>query len=395
MASSAQKTTSSELKCKSNSKSLNEAVEQPSQNSETVAVTGPVSATTFVSSNFQQSLPTLPPNQFGQIFGLNYFNAMPPHPPVNQHSASISQIFSHPNLLDGVGPSSIGSAAPASASSVSNMSPNQCITMLTSNQIDPRLVMEIGKDDLEVKAKDHREAASRVNECENVYSINSFDFKPPSDAIYSTKVFLGGVPWEMNNDDMMEVFRPFGVESIQRPGKEVRLSRSSQGLDKAGYLYLLFNTEAGVNKLIDACKLEFSETGHKYYYNVLSKKSKKEKRVQVIPWNTADSCEVVNPQAKSDLSRTVFLGALHGMMSASSIAKALTLIFGPVEFVVIDTDRCKYPSGSGKAMFATRTAFKKAIKAGFVRIKSDRFEKTVKIFNEFIEWIYLNSFFNL
>lgn len=330
----------------------------------------------FLASNpfHGASLPSLPANQFGQIFGLNYFSALP-HPASN-HPVPMSQVFSQLNLVDTANPSE--TSVPSNTGTV-RVNGNNCLSLLnqSASPMDPHLALEISKDDLESKAKDHREAASRVSECESVYSINKFDFKPPSDAIYSTKVFLGGVPWDMNNDDMMEVFRPFGVESIQRPGKEVRLSRSSQGLDKAGYLYLLFDTEASVNKLVDACKLEFSETGHKYYFNVMSKRSKKEKRVQVIPWNTADSCEVVNPQAKADLSRTVFLGALHGMMSASSIANALNLIFGPVEYVSIDTDKYKYPSGSGRAMFVSKSAFKKAIKAGFVRIKSDRFEKTV------------------
>ena len=231
--------------------------------------------------------------------------------------------------------------------------------------------------DLELKAKSHREAASRLNECDKIYSITRFDNKPPRDAQYSTKVFIGGVPWDMNNDDMMEVFEPFGATSIQRPGKDVRLSRSSQGLDKAGYLYLIFESEPHVHSLLKYCKLEMTDGGHRYFYMLYSKRSKKEKRVQVIPWNTADSVCMVNPAAKEDQARTVFLGALHGMMNSKAVVDALTRIFGPVEFVSLDTDKYKYPMGSGRAMFTRHSDYLKAVNAGFVRVKSDRFEKTV------------------
>lgn len=235
------------------------------------------------------------------------------------------------------------------------------------------------KDDtnLEMKAKSHREAASRVSECESVYSIARFENKPPHDAQYSTKVFVGGVPWDMNNDDMMEVFGPFGALAIQRPGKDVRLSRASQGLDKAGYLYIIFDSDTSVHRLLKYCKLEMTEGGHRYFYMLFSKRSKKEKRVQVIPWNTADSVCQVNPLAKEDQERTVFLGALHGMMNGKAVAEALKLIFGPVEFVALDTDKYKYPMGSGRAMFTHTKDYLKAVNAGFVRVKSDRFEKTV------------------
>ncbi|KAJ6225459.1 hypothetical protein RDWZM_004004 [Blomia tropicalis] len=352
------------------------------------------------------------PHQFGQIFGINYFNSLAAQPAImnaNAHlpghhtvphaanPASIPQAFPFQFLasMNQAALAAAAAAVSANTSTTGHTSTNstinsnntaQTLAMLAATQggnvgeFDPRFIMEqIGKDDFEVKAKDHREAASRVNECESIYSITRFDFKPPTDAIYSPKVFLGGVPWDMNNDDMMEVFRPFGAESIQRPGKEVRLSRASQGLDKAGYLYLIFDSDSSVNRLIDSCKLELSENGHKYFYNLTSKRSKKEKRVQVIPWNTADSCCVLNPIAKADQSRTVFLGALHGMMNAQSIAQALSLIFGPVEYVSLDTDKFKYPMGSGQAMFATKDAYLKAVSAGFVRVKSDRFEKTIQI----------------
>lgn len=315
--------------------------------------------------------------QFGQIFGLNYFAQMPVHLSTNvvpftfgPSTNLIQQRASSPTV---VMPSNV------TMTTMTSVMPGTSMSLTPSSVgIDQQFLAQIGKDDLEVRAKDQREAASHVNECEAVFSIDSFDFKPPVEAVYSPKVFLGGTPWEMDNGDMIEVFRQYGACNVQRPGKDVRLSRASQGLERAGYMYLLFDEAEDVNKLINACKLEFSENGHKYFYTIASKRTKKDKRVQVIPWNTADSVyPQKNPPPKLDASRTVFLGALHGMMNAQSVAQALSNMFGYVEYVSLDTDRYHYPTGAGRAVFVSHESYLKAIKARFVRIKSDRFEKTV------------------
>lgn len=45
------------------------------------------------------------------------------------------------------------------------------------------------------------------------------------------------------------------------------------------------------------------------------------------------------------IHRTVFVGALHGMMTAYALAKICQELFGDVEFAAIDTDRNRYPIG--------------------------------------------------
>ena len=42
---------------------------------------------------------------------------------------------------------------------------------------------------------------------------------------------------------------------------------------------------------------------------------------------------------------TVFVGALHGMMTAYALARIFSKLFGEVDFAAIDTDRNKYPIG--------------------------------------------------
>jgi hypothetical protein len=41
----------------------------------------------------------------------------------------------------------------------------------------------------------------------------------------------------------------------------------------------------------------------------------------------------------------VFVGALHGMMTAFALARICQELFGDVEYAAIDTDRNKYPIG--------------------------------------------------
>lgn len=50
------------------------------------------------------------------------------------------------------------------------------------------------------------------------------------------------------------------------------------------------------------------------------------------------------------INRTVFVGALHGMMTAYALAKICQELFGDVEYAAIDTDRNKYPIGMMKKL---------------------------------------------
>jgi cytoplasmic polyadenylation element-binding protein len=198
--------------------------------------------------------------------------------------------------------------------------------------------------------------------------------KPP---IYSCKVFVGGVPWEMTDHDIKLTFSRFGNVTILRPGQHVKLSRSSQNKDKAGYLYLIFESDKHVKSLINACTHDFSNGG-KFYF-ALNQSRYRPKDVQIIPWNTNDVNYVRNPSARLDTSKTVFVGALHGMLTAEGLACILEDLFGNVVYVGIDTDKYKYPIGSGRVTFSTTKAFNKAVMAAFIDVKSNRFQKKIQI----------------
>lgn len=56
----------------------------------------------------------------------------------------------------------------------------------------------------------------------------------------SPKVFLGGVPWDITEQNLVQAFRPFGPIKIEWPGKEL------SSVPK-GYLYIIFEHEKQVS----------------------------------------------------------------------------------------------------------------------------------------------------
>lgn len=224
--------------------------------------------------------------------------------------------------------------------------------------------------------RQHKNAATHA-EARHTWSgvlPNGTSHKTP---VYSCKVFLGGVPWEMTDHDIKLTFSRFGNVTILRPGQHVKLSRTSQNKDKAGYLYLIFESDKQVKSLINACTHDFSNGG-KYYF-ALNQSRYRPKDVQIIPWNTNDVNYVRNPSARLDTNKTVFVGALHGMLTAEGLACILEDLFGSVVYVGIDTDKYKYPIGSGRVTFSSGKAYNKAVQAAFIDVKSNRFQKKIQI----------------
>lgn len=121
----------------------------------------------------------------------------------------------------------------------------------------------------------------------------------------------------------------------------------------------------------------------------------------MIPWVISDSNYVRCPAQRLDPSKTVFVGALHGMLNAEALASIMNDLFGGVMYAGIDTDKHKYPigefrrwsasaaalclrrtdcvlSGSGRVTFNNQRSYLKAVCAAFVEIKTPKFTKKVK-----------------
>lgn len=230
-------------------------------------------------------------------------------------------------------------------------------------------------DAIERAASLHRTAAS-YSEPQYTWSgqLPSRTYKNP---VFSCKVFLGGVPWDVTEQGLIETFGRFGPLRVQWPGKDVR---QPPGQTKAGYVYLVYESERYVKALLQACTQDFGAGSHpeKYYYR-LSSRRMRSKEVQVIPWVLADSNYLRNQSGRPDLHRTVFVGALHGMLTAEGLAKIMNDLFGGVAYVGIDSDKYKYPLGSGRVTFISQRSYMKAVSAAFVEVKSSQFCKKIQV----------------
>ncbi|XP_034988009.2 cytoplasmic polyadenylation element-binding protein 1 isoform X1 [Zootoca vivipara] len=241
----------------------------------------------------------------------------------------------------------------------------------------PSWVLPDSLDDpfsIEREARLHKQAAA-VNEATCTWSgqLPPRNYKNP---IYSCKVFLGGVPWDITEAGLISTFRVFGSLRVEWPGKDSKHPR----YPPKGYAYLVFESEKSVRALLQNCSRDvLSPSGLSEYYFKMSSRRMRCKEVQVIPWVLADSNFVRSPTQRLDPGKTVFVGALHGMLNAEALAGILNDLFAGVVYAGIDTDKHKYPIGSGRVTFNNQRSYLKAVSAAFVEIKTTKFTKKVQI----------------
>ena len=188
---------------------------------------------------------------------------------------------------------------------------------------------------------------------------------------FSSKIFLGGVPWDVTETSLAQAFKQFGPIRIEWPGKD-----SSPSPPK-GYVYVIFEYEQSIPLLLSQCSHDASNGGSWYFR--LSSHRMRSKEVQIIPWVLADSNYIECPSQQLDPQRTVFVGALHGMLNAEGLATIFSDLFSGVVYAGIDTDKHRYPIGSGRVTFDNRASYMKAVAAAFVEIKCQKFTKKVQV----------------
>uniref|UniRef100_A0A674BSL9 Cytoplasmic polyadenylation element binding protein 1a n=1 Tax=Salmo trutta TaxID=8032 RepID=A0A674BSL9_SALTR len=227
---------------------------------------------------------------------------------------------------------------------------------------------------IEREARLHRQAAA-VNDATFTWSGQL----PPrnyKNQVYSCKVFLGGVPWDVTEASLVGTFSVYGPLSVEWPGKDGRHPRCPP----KGYVYLVFERERSVHGLLQACTQDLlHKDDYREYYYKMSSRRMRCKDVQVIPWVLVDSNFVRCPSQRLVPSKTVFVGALHGMLNAEALAFIMNNLFGGVMYSGIDTDKHKYPIGSGRVTFNNQRSYLKAVSAAFVEIKTPKFTKKVQI----------------
>ncbi|XP_026175839.1 cytoplasmic polyadenylation element-binding protein 1 [Mastacembelus armatus] len=227
---------------------------------------------------------------------------------------------------------------------------------------------------IEREARLHRQAAA-VNEATFTWS-GQLPPRNNKDPLYSCKVFLGGVPWDITEAGLINTFSGYGPLTVEWPGKDGKHPRCPP----KGYVYLVFENEKSVRALLHACSQDpFHPEDNREYYFKMSSRRMRCKDVQVIPWVISDSNYVRCPAQRLDPSKTVFVGALHGMLNAEALASIMNDLFGGVMYAGIDTDKHKYPIGSGRVTFNNQRSYLKAVCAAFVEIKTPKFTKKVQI----------------
>ncbi|KAM5126152.1 cytoplasmic polyadenylation element-binding protein 1-B-like, partial [Mantella aurantiaca] len=172
---------------------------------------------------------------------------------------------------------------------------------------------------------------------------------------------------------LIKMFSEFGPVSVEWPDRDVNNPRRPP----TGYVYLVFESEKSVQALLQAC-LQDENGQDEHYFNISSRRMRCRK-VQIIPWMLADSSYVLSPSHRLDHSRTVFVGALHGMINAEALASIMNDLFGGVVYAGIDTDKHKYPLGSGRVAFNNQRSYLMAVNAAFVEIKTNKFIKKIQI----------------
>ncbi|XP_075400634.1 cytoplasmic polyadenylation element-binding protein 2 isoform X3 [Tenrec ecaudatus] len=188
---------------------------------------------------------------------------------------------------------------------------------------------------------------------------------------FSRKVFVGGLPPDIDEDEITTSFRRFGPLVVDWPHK----AESKSYFPPKGYAFLLFQEESSVQALIDAC---IEEDGKLYL--CVSSPTIKDKPVQIRPWNLSDSDFVMDGSQPLDPRKTIFVGGVPRPLRAVELAMIMDRLYGGVCYAGIDTDpELKYPKGAGRVAFSNQQSYIAAISARFVQLQHGDIDKRVEV----------------
>ena len=143
---------------------------------------------------------------------------------------------------------------------------------------------------------------------------NMFMFTPHiattlTNAKYSRKVFVGGLPQDIDQEEILNFFRMYGQLVVDWPHK----SESKSMYPPKGYVFLIFEKEKSVQDLIANCSLEKDK-----YYMSISSHSVKDKQIQIRPWCLNDTDFVLDSMQPIDPRKTIFVGGVPRPLKSSN-----------------------------------------------------------------------------
>lgn len=188
---------------------------------------------------------------------------------------------------------------------------------------------------------------------------------------FSRKVFVGGLPPDIDEEEIVTHFRRYGNLIVDWPHK----AESKSYFPPKGYAFLIFQEERSVQDLIDQCVLDDGKL-----YMVVSSPSMKDKPVQIRPWCLADSDFVMDGSQPLDPRKTIFVGGVPRPLKAIELAMIMDRFYGGVCYAGIDTDpELKYPKGAGRVAFSNQQSYIAAISARFVQLQHGEIDKRVEV----------------
>ncbi|KAM7537712.1 hypothetical protein Aperf_G00000069201 [Anoplocephala perfoliata] len=200
---------------------------------------------------------------------------------------------------------------------------------------------------------------------------SSLPAMPPREEGYSRKVFVGGLPPDIDEEEITTAFRRFGALIVDWPHK----TESKAYFPPKGYCFLLFQEEQSVQNLINACIVDEGK-----YYWCVSSPTMKDKPVQIRPWNLADSDFVMDGSQTLDPRKTIFVGGVPRPLRAIELALIMDRLYGGVCYAGIDIDpELKYPKGAGRVAFSNQQSYIAAISARFVQLQHNDIDKRVEV----------------
>ncbi|XP_019858923.1 PREDICTED: cytoplasmic polyadenylation element-binding protein 1-like isoform X2 [Amphimedon queenslandica] len=197
----------------------------------------------------------------------------------------------------------------------------------------------------------------------------------PTDETYSRKVFIGGLPPDIDQEEIRMSFQKYGSVTIDWPHKIHSKSR----VPPKGYAFLLFKDEGSVHKLLACCVTE-NDKLFAYIKYYVTGTSITRKKCQIRPWKITDSYYFANEDKKVDNRKAVFVGGVPRPLKARELAEVMTEKFGPVSFVAIDCDtELKYPKGAACVVFATHASYIASVSSRFMQLVFGALEKKVEV----------------
>lgn len=188
---------------------------------------------------------------------------------------------------------------------------------------------------------------------------------------FSRKVFVGGLPPDIDEDEIHASFCQFGPLTVDWPHK----AESKSYFPPKGYAFLLYKDEISVQRLIDRCIMQDGKL-----YLCVSSPTIKDKPVQIRPWNLADADFVMDGSQPLDPRKTIFVGGVPRPLRAVELAMIMDRLYGGVCYAGIDVDpELKYPKGAGRVAFSNQQSYIAAISARFIQLQHGEIDKRVEV----------------